>query len=414
MKKRRSALIQLASLTALGAAVALTLLLPQMSGLHRRPQPLELSVIIREQDSSLWTNTRMGMEQAAGELGAELRFLTLATANDGREQWELLQREIEQGADALVVAPADPAALEKSLGELDRDVPVVILESPLEGADLSVVVPNAEMGASLAQAALEDWKGGTVLLLDTAPHCTAVAQRLAAVLIDKAEEAGVPLIFFDRQPVAEDMERWDQLYYVGARAEEGGILQGQLVLKAWLSDRERLDKNGDGILQYVMLEGEPGHQDALLRTEYSIQVLSEAGVELEKLGSDTGNWKRGPAATKMGQWLEEFGDQIEAVIANNDDMALGAIDAYGQTDWELPLVVGVDATAPALQAVAEGTLYGTVLNDAEGIARAMLDLTLALSGVKDSGDTVELTGDHYVWLSYQKVTKENLADFQME
>ena len=106
--------------------------------------------------------------------------MTLATANDGREQWELLQREIEQGADALVVAPADPAALEKSLGELDRDVPVVTLESPLEGADLSVVVPNAEMGASLAQAALEDWKGGTVLLLDTAPHCTAVAQRLAA------------------------------------------------------------------------------------------------------------------------------------------------------------------------------------------------------------------------------------------
>ena len=161
MKKRRSALIQLAILTALGAAVALTLLLPQMSGLHRRPQPLELSVIIREQDSSFWTNTRMGMEQAAGELGAELRFLTLATANDGREQWELLQRE-------------------KSLGELDRDVPVVTLESPLEGADLSVVVPNAEMGASLAQAALEDWKGETVLLLDTAPHCTAVAQRLAA------------------------------------------------------------------------------------------------------------------------------------------------------------------------------------------------------------------------------------------
>ena len=94
--------------------------------------------------------------------------------------------------------------------------------------------------------------------------CVNIVDRTAAaVLIDKAEEAGVPLIFFNRQPVAEDMERWDQLYYVGARAEEGGILQGQLVLKAWLSDRERLDKNGDGILQYVMLEGEPGHQDAL-------------------------------------------------------------------------------------------------------------------------------------------------------
>ena len=93
MKGRRSALIHLAILAALGAAVVLTLLLPQLSDLHRRPQPLELSVIIREQDSSFWTNARMGMEQAAGELGAELRFLTLSTANDGREQWELLLRE---------------------------------------------------------------------------------------------------------------------------------------------------------------------------------------------------------------------------------------------------------------------------------------------------------------------------------
>lgn len=179
--------------------MALTLLLPQMSGLHRRPQPLELSVIIREQDSS--SGPTPVWDGAGGrELGAELRFLTLATANDGREQWELLQREIEQGADALVVAPADPAALEKSLGELDRDVPVVTLESPLEGADLSVVVPNAEMGASLAQAALEDWKGGTVLLLDTAPHCTAVDQRLAAakdLLAGAGVEAQVETVSVD-------------------------------------------------------------------------------------------------------------------------------------------------------------------------------------------------------------------------
>ena len=190
MKRRRSALIQLAILTALGAAVVLTLLLPQLSGLHRRPQPLELSVIIREQDSSFWTNARMGMEQAAGELGAELRFLTLSTANDGREQWELLLREIEQGADALVVAPADPAVLEKDLAELEGDVPVVTLESPLEGADLSVAASNGEIGTGLAQAALEDRKGGRVLLLDTAPRCTAVAQRLAAAR-DLLTEAGV-------------------------------------------------------------------------------------------------------------------------------------------------------------------------------------------------------------------------------
>lgn len=242
--------------------------------------------------------------------------------------------------------------------------------------------------------------------------CVNIVDRTAAaVIVDKAEEAGVPLIFFNRQPVAEDIQRWDEIYYVGARAEEGGVIQGQLVLDAWLS-RPELDRSGDGVLQYVMLEGEPGHQDALLRTEYSVKVLTDAGVEVEKLVSDTANWNRGQAAAKMGQWLEEFGDGIEVVFANNDDMALGAIDACREAGAELPLVVGVDATAPALEAVASGELYGTVLNDAAGIARAMLDLVLALTAGEDPAERVELEDGHYVWLPYKRVTLDNLEEFQ--
>ena len=242
--------------------------------------------------------------------------------------------------------------------------------------------------------------------------CVNIVDRTAAaVIIDKAEEAGVPLIFFNRQPVAEDIQRWDQIYYVGARAEEGGILQGQLVLDAWLRDRQNLDRNGDGVLQYGMLEGEPGHQDALLRTEYAVKVLTDAGVDLEKVVSDTANWNRGQASEKIGQWLEEFGGEIEVLFANNDDMALGAIDAYQAAQAELPLIVGVDATAPALEAVKDGTLYGTVLNDAQGIARAMLDLMLALRKGQDPEETVGLEEGHYVWLPYQKVTQSNLGDF---
>lgn len=242
--------------------------------------------------------------------------------------------------------------------------------------------------------------------------CVNIVDRTAAsVIIDKAEEAGVPLIFFNRQPVAEDIQRWEQIYYVGARAEEGGILQGQLVLDAWLQDRKELDQNGDGVLQYGMLEGEPGHQDALLRTEYSIKVLTDAGVDVEKLVSDTANWNRGQAAEKMSQWLKEFGGQLEVVFANNDDMALGAIDAVQEAGAELPLIVGVDATAPALEAVKEGTLYGTVLNDAQGISRSMLDLMLSLWKGEDPEQTIGLEDGHYIWLPYQKVTKSNLGDF---
>lgn len=107
----------------------------------------------------------------------------------------------------------------------------------------------------------------------------------------------------------------------------------------------------------------------------------------------------------MTQWLEEFGDQIEVVFANNDDMALGAIDACLAAEMApLPFVVGVDATPPALEAVAEGTLQGTVLNDAQGQAREMLDLACDLA----EGTSPQVEDGHYVWLEYSAVTRETL------
>lgn len=236
-----------------------------------------------------------------------------------------------------------------------------------------------------------------------------VDRTAAAVLIDKAEAAGVPVIFFNRQPVAEDIDYRERVYYVGARAEESGALQGQLVLGAWRG--EGLDRNGDGVLQYVMLEGEPGHQDSLLRTEWSVKILTDAGVAVEKLDGDAANWNRGQAAAKMAQWLDEFGEGIEVVFSNNDDMALGAIDAI--RSWGGPglLVVGVDGTAPALEAVASGELYGTILNNGKGIARAMLDLALALADGRDPAQAVDLENGHYVWLPYQTIDAGNLEQF---
>ena len=96
-------------------------------------------------------------------------------------------------------------------------------------------------------------------------------------------------------------------------------------------------------------------------------------------------------------------------------MALGAIDACldaGLTAEELPFIVGVDATPPALDAMEEGALKGTVQNDAAGQARALVELACALAcGEKPEG-AVELTDGKYVWLSYATVTQDNLADFR--
>ena len=104
-------------------------------------------------------------------------------------------------------------------------------------------------------------------------RCVNIVDRTsAAQLIDKAQEADIPMIFFNREPVAEDLYRWNRVYYVGAKAEESGVLQGQILLDRWLNREQPMDKNGDGILQYVLLEGEPGHQDAMLRTEYAVKM----------------------------------------------------------------------------------------------------------------------------------------------
>jgi len=244
--------------------------------------------------------------------------------------------------------------------------------------------------------------------------CVNIVDRTAAaVIIDKAQAAGVPVIFFNREPVEEDLRRWKHAYYVGLPAGDAGILQGELVLDAWRSHEEALDRNGDGVLQYVMLEGEPGHQDALLRTEYCISTLTGAGVATEKLASDAANWQRGQAAVRMRQWLREYGTDIEVVFANNDDMALGAIDACTEAGLDkstMPFIVGVDATPPALEALREGTLKGTVRNDATGLAENIMGLAVSLSAGGEPSQNVTLTDGSYVWLQYEAVTAESLKD----
>lgn len=245
-----------------------------------------------------------------------------------------------------------------------------------------------------------------------------VDRTAAGVIIDKAKGKDVPVVFLNREPLPEDMKKWDKVYYVGARAEESGTLSGQIIVDYWKSHPEA-DKNGDGVLQYVMLKGEPGHQDAELRTQYSIQALEDAGIKVEKLQEDTAMWDRVKGQEKMAAFLAAKGDSIEAVFANNDDMALGAIEAlkaagYFNGDKYIP-VVGVDATAPAIQALEQGTLLGTVLNDAENQGKASIKIASLLAQGKEINlDSVgyEITDNQYVWIPYQKVTKENAANFK--
>lgn len=234
----------------------------------------------------------------------------------------------------------------------------------------------------------------------------------ASTIIERGKSADIPIIFFNRELVEEDLQRWDKLYYVGADAFESGIIQGEVLIKKLETDFSDIDKNGDGILQYVMLEGEAGHQDSIIRTMYVLNTVSEAGYQLEKLADEIANWNRDQAKTKMSQWLSAFGEEIEVVFANNDDMALGAIDALKETGYfaddetkQNPIVLGIDGTKPALEAVKNGELYGTVLNDSTGQARGMLELAYSVVSGKELDEAYELLDGKYIRLPYKEISK---------
>lgn len=228
-------------------------------------------------------------------------------------------------------------------------------------------------------------------------------------IIDLAREKQVPIIFFNREPVAEDMAQWEQLYYVGAKAEESGTMQGEMAAEA-IKANPQVDRNKDGKIQYVVLEGEPGHQDTIIRTENAVEALKAGGIELEKLSYGLANWNRAQAENRMSQMISQYQTKIELVLANNDEMALGAMDAYEKlnyTESTLPLFFGIDGTKVGLEAVRDSRLSGTVYNDKEGQAKSMAKLVEALvtgSGMED----MDFENQKYLYLPYAKVTEEQL------
>ena len=230
-------------------------------------------------------------------------------------------------------------------------------------------------------------------------------------IIDMARESDIPLIFFNREPVEEDMLQWEQTYYVGAPARQSGQMQGELA--ADVIRAGGVDRNGDGRIQYVILEGEADHQDAIIRTESVVNTLQEKGIELEKLDYQIANWNRAQAQNRMRQIIGQFHDEIELVLSNNDDMAMGAVDAYdamNYTEENRPVFFGVDGTAVGLQAVKDGDLAGTVYNDKEEQADVMAQLSVALA-TGEGLDAIAFENERYVYVPYLKVDQENVDTF---
>ena len=163
--------------------------------------------------------------------------------------------------------------------------------------------------------------------------------------------------------------------------------------------------NGNGKIDYIMIEGDPENVDAQYRTEYSIKALEDAGLEVNCLDDQVGMWDQATAQQLVANSLSQNGNDIEVVFCNNDAMALGALQAIesaGRTVGKDIYLVGVDALSEALEDVLAGTMTGTVFNDHFSQSHSAADA--AINYLNGTGN------EHYIGCDYVKVTKDNAQE----
>lgn len=243
--------------------------------------------------------------------------------------------------------------------------------------------------------------------------CVNLVDRTApSRIIRMAKQEDIPVLFFNREPVREDLMQWEKLYYIGCNAEQSGIMQGEIVAD-YIKNHPEVDKNQDGKIQYILLEGEAGHQDAISRTDYSVKTLLEQGIDLEKLSYQFADWNRGQAENRMSRLIEQYGDEIELVISNNDEMALGAVAAWQKAGYDCrnwPVIFGIDGLDDALGAIKTGKMKGTVYNDKEDQAMELAKLSVEIVCGKDTNRKHLKEGRYYV-SEYCRVDSSNVDHF---
>ena len=238
----------------------------------------------------------------------------------------------------------------------------------------------------------------------------------ATGIVSLAKNAGIPVIFFNREVSDKIVKSYDKCAFVGTDAKEAGILQGQMIGEYLAKNYAGVDINKDGIISYILFKGEEGNNEAIYRTQYSVEEANKILLANDKkalffydkgnpnkyLVDRNGQWSAAAAneymTTALTSYNEDSGNMIELVICNNDGMAEGAISALnaagynkGGASRQIP-VFGVDATGAAVDLIKKGKMTGTIKQDAEGMAKAV---TTIVSNTLEEGKKMDDGLDGY-------------------
>lgn len=196
-------------------------------------------------------------------------------------------------------------------------------------------------------------------------------------VINRIKDSNIPVVLFNREPLnINSVQSYNKACFVGTDSSQAGNLQGKIIVNEWNNNKAIMDIDGDNILQYIMLIGEENNKDAIERTQYSISTINDAQIGTSELASTVCNWDRRSARDRFEELYLYYGNKIEAVISNNDEMAIGAIEALQKYGYNLGdpsktiTVVGVDGIPTAQELIRKGEMAGTVVQDAPAMAEA--------------------------------------------
>ena len=252
----------------------------------------------------------------------------------------------------------------------------------------------------------------------------------AKTIIAKAKSANIPVVFFNRSVSEEVVKSYDKCFFIGTDYEMAGKMQGELIGNYVKENYSTLDINGDGRISYVLFKGQQGNAEAEARTRYSVEVankiLTDAGKPSLRfydaknssgyLVDQDGTWSNAAAnnymKTILSAYSEKTGNMVELVIANNDEMALGAIAAlneagYNKSGGRIIPVFGVDATEAAKEKINAKVMTGTIKQDGKGMAAAIGTVLTNLEGAKDAFmgiDKENIVGEWRINIPYAAYT----------
>ena len=211
-------------------------------------------------------------------------------------------------------------------------------------------------------------------------------QEACSPAIDKAKAAGIPIINCNSLTITEPDA------YVGSNDSESAEIAMTYIA-------EQLGGKGN----VLMMHGHPGQTAEVKRTEGAMDILAQ-NPDMTLLDEQTADWDRAEAMTLMENWIQAYGDQINAVFCQNDEMALGALNALVQAGKkDNVLVVGVDAIDDALQSVKDGKMDATVYQDCKGQAEGAIEAAYKLA----KGESVEKE----ILIPFILVTTENVDEY---